>query len=95
MSVNAVTYYAVNGATMIVYCLCMFSLSYTKNGCVFCLAGLLNAFQFIWLVLMCVYFFSITSLVIVYKVQVLGCVIRYHATSDSNFCFTGGNTGFR
>ena len=60
---------AVNGATMIVYCLCMFSLSYTKNGCVYCLAGLLNAFQFIWLVLMCVYFFSITAVVVVYKVS--------------------------
>ena len=65
---NPLAFLAVNGATMIVYCLCMFSLSYTKNGCVFCLAGLLNAFQFVWLVLMCVYFFSITAIVVVYKV---------------------------
>ena len=63
---------------MIVYCLCMFSLSYTKNGCVFCLAGLLNAFQFVWLVLMCVYFFSITAIVVVYKVGAakLHCIAK-------------------
>ena len=65
---------------MIVYCLCMFSLSYTKNGCVFCLAGLLNAFQFVWLVLTCVYFFSITAIVVVYKVKKGAELLPNHAT---------------
>ena len=73
---NPRAFLAVNGATMIVYCLCMFSLSYTKNGCVYCVAGLLNAFQFVWLVLMCVYWFQITTIAIVYKndeVRRTGC----------------------
>ena len=29
--------------------------------------GLLNTLQFVWLVLMCVYFFSITAVAVVYK----------------------------
>ncbi len=50
----------VNGAVSIVYCLAMYFQSVNPhNSCLNCTSSLLNLFKFIWLIVICVYFFQI------------------------------------